>query len=263
MRIWLIACVLLAISNDAIAQPVSICDDEGEWPPYVYYSRVDGKPDKSEVTGASVELMGEVFKLIDMKYSITLLPWKRCLMEVDKFGQNRKYEVVANGSFSKARADKYYVSTPIYKTHKGVFYSKKKFPKGPPIRKLSDLNEFDSICGVLGYNYGQYKLDPNKINLHSAPNMGAALQMLSSQRCDILLNSIESVFGGVAIGNYAIPPDVAHMAIPEIEPTTFHLFIAKSSPRGLELLKKVNKAIHILQSNGVSKKIFKKYIPED
>lgn len=263
MKSWILTLFLLVFCGDIMAQPVSICDDEAEWPPYIYYSRVNGKPDKSKLTGATVELFDEVFKLIGMKYSIQLRPWKRCLMEVHRFGQNQKFEVFTNGSFSMERADKYYISTSIYETHKGVFYSKKQYPNGLPIRKLSDLNNFDRIDGVLGYTYEEYKLNSNKNIYQGAPNISASLKRLSSQRCDILLSSLEPVYGGEAIAKYIIPPDIDSMVVPGIETTTFHMFVSKSSPRAYELVTRLNQAILILQHNGVSKRIFRKYLSKE
>lgn len=256
---------LIVLSDFAIAQPVNICDDETEWPPYTYYQRVKGQPDKSKLTGAVVELLDEVFKLIGMKHSITMLPWKRCLIEVKKFDKSQKYEMFINGSFSMERAEEYYLSTPIYETHQGVFYSKKKYPSGIPISKPSDISNF-KICGVLGYNYEYLYTDYGiakgiKIDT-GAKSIYIVMRKIEAGRCDILVNSIESIYGATAIGKYTIPSDIGTMPLPGIEPTTFHVFISKSSPRAYELLTKINQGILILQHSGISKRIFKKYLPE-
>ena len=89
------------------------------------------------------------------------------------------------------------------------------------------------------------------------------MKRLSSQRCDILLSSLEPVYGGEAIGKYIIPPDIASMVVPGIETTTFHMFVSKSSPRAYELVTKLNQAILILQHNGASKRIFRKYLSKE
>lgn len=261
MKTGLITLLFLVASSAAIAQPVRICNDEAEWPPYTYYPRVDGKPDKSRLTGAVVELLDEIFKINEMEYSMKLLPWKRCLNEVYRFGKNRKYEVFTDGSFSVERTEKYYLSTLIYSTHQGVFYSKKKYPNGVPMQKSSDLNLF-TLCGVHGYNYDTYGLAKEKKIDTGAKTLRHALTKISKLRCDLLPNSLEPVYGGVAVGKYTIPADIASMPIPGMDPTTFHIFVSKSSPRAYELLTKINQAILILQHNGVSKKIFDKYFSE-
>jgi len=94
MKIWLIMSFVLVASSVVIAQPVRICGDSAEWPPYNYYSRVKGKPEKSKVIGIVPELLDEAFRLMGMTYTITLIPWKRCLMEVYNFGKKQRYVMV-------------------------------------------------------------------------------------------------------------------------------------------------------------------------
>lgn len=255
---------LFSFSSNVLAQPVHICDDEEEWAPYAYNPRVDGKPDKSIIIGFTAELLDEIFKLVGIEFTYEFTNWKRCLKHVAFFDKSKKYEVFVNGGFSMDRADKYYVTTPIYKTHQGVFYSKTKYPNGLPLKKASDLNNFKA-CGINGYDYSyiytKYGVsEDNKMDLR-AKSMAQVLNMVSKSRCDIFLNSLEPVYGGVTIGKHTIPDNVVGMPIPNIEGTTFHIFISKSSPRAYELLTKINQSILILQNNGVSKKILKKYLP--
>ncbi|MFK5894546.1 MAG: transporter substrate-binding domain-containing protein [Pseudomonadota bacterium] len=261
MKNLIVILFLLVISSNIRSQPVHICDDSAEWPPYIYYSRMDNKLDKSNLNGATIDLFKEIFKLAKLEYSIQLRPWKRCLLDVENFGKKQRYEVFSNGSFSRERAKKYYVSTPIYQTNQGLFYSTKKYPNGLAINKLSDLNNFKKICGIHGYSYEEYKLNQNPYQ--GANDITTALKMLSLQRCDIFLSSIEPVYGGEVIGKYTIPADITNIVIPELKPTTFHLFISKSSPRAYELVTKLNQAILILQHNGISEKIFKKHLAKE
>ncbi len=264
MKTWAVVLSLLLIipSGNVFAQIVRICNDASEWPPYTYYPRVNGEIDRSQLTGATVELMDEIFKMIGLKYSIKLLPWKRCLAEVKGFGENKRYEVFTDGSFNLDRADKYYATSLIYRTHRGVFYSKKKYPNGPQIRNISDLGRFKRICGVLGYSYKAYGADVVKRMSTGAIDMFSVLQQVSLQRCDVFLSGFETTHGGVAIGKYTIPKNIAFAPIPGIKRSSFHIFVSKSSPRAFELLTKINQAILILQNNGVSDRIFRKYLPD-
>ncbi len=251
--------------NQAIAEPVNICSDHEDWAPFTYFPRVNGVADKSRQIGITQDLLKEIFKIVGLKYSVTKQPWKRCIMEVDNFGKNQKFEMFIDGTFNMERMEKYYLSMPIYSTHQALFYSKKKFPDGLPLKKLSDLNKF-TFCGVLGYNYEEYYSDygllrSKKID-QGAKSLPMALNKIDAGRCDVLGNGVEIVYGGVAVGAYTLPPSIRSMKLPGVEPTTFHIFIAKTSPRAHELLTKINQAILVIQHNGVSKKIFKKYLPE-
>lgn len=80
-------------------------------------------------------------------------------------------------------------------------------------------------------------------------------------RCDFFLRSIEPVHGAAAVGSVTFTKDIDSIFIPGIPGSTFHLFVAKTSPRAYELLTKVNQAIIKLQGTGKANEIYKKYLP--
>jgi polar amino acid transport system substrate-binding protein len=267
MKFWILLSFAFfgGFSVTLSAQTVEICSDNSDWAPYSYYPRVNGKADKSRQIGITQDLLKEVFKIVGLKYSITPKPWKRCLREVHEFGRTKQFEAFIDGSFSEERVEKYHLSTTIYSTHPGVFYSTKTYPDGLPLKKPSDLNNF-RICGVLGWNYEYFYqkygvLRSKKID-QGAKTLEAALNKVAKGRCDVLENSIEPVYGGVAIGAITFPPGIKSMRLPGVDPLTFHVFIAKTSPRAYELLTKINQALLVIQHNGVSKSIIKKYLPD-
>jgi|GEM_PF-825994 len=246
------------------ADTLNVCDDQNEWPPFSFFSREDGKPDKQHISGANTELLREAFKLANIEYTIHMIPWKRCLYEVYNYGESKQYEAFVNGSYNTERAERYYVSNAIYKTHDALFYSKKKFPNGLSFKKSSDLNNY-SICGVFGYQYeylyNTYGLKKNIKIDDKAKTLISALEKVSLGRCDVLSNSFEPVFGGDAVGLYNIPEDIGHLIIPNGIIYTYHMFISKSSPRANDLITKFNKALLTLQQNGRVNEIFGKFIP--
>ncbi len=254
---------LLLITNTINAKEVKICDDISEWPPYSYYERTNGVINKTKLTGAVTQLLEEIFKIADLDYSVSMIPWKRCTTSVDNFDRVKKYEMFINGSYSQDRAEKYLISKTIYSTHHGVFYSTKKYPKGLPFYKQSDINKF-KLCSVNGYDiskyYDVYGLKKGTKVDQGSPTLYSVLQKISIGRCDILINSKEPLYGAVLINKYKLPKYIKSINIPNAKPVNFHIFIAKKSPRANELLKKINEAILILQNNGVSNDIFNKYL---
>lgn len=258
--------VLISLLNISYAKEVKICDDKGEWAPYNYFERVEGKADKTKLTGAVTELLEKIFKIVALDYSVDMIPWARCIALVYKYDKAKQYEAFINGAYSTDRALKYHISVPLYKTHQGVFYSTKKYPDGLPFYKQSDIKNFKQ-CAILGYEltgYDEiYKLKKGTQIDQGAKDTYGVLKKISSGHCDIFINSKETVYGGVAIGKYIIPKDIKSINMPDRKATTFHLFIARKSPRAHELLSKINQAILILQKNGVADKIFNKYIPKD
>lgn len=245
------------LSNVAVAQTVHVCDSQAEWPPYAYWPRIDGKKDKSTVTGAVVELTREIFRIVGLKHTFKLTGWKRCLNEVDNFGKRKNFEMFVDAGYSLERVEKYWITAPIYETHKGVFYATSKYPNGPDVKGLADLKKY-RVCGVYGNTYSAYRLTLADLDVGARNTKDALLKVLNG-RCDILIDSIEPVMGFTALGTPTIPEGISVKAIPNTSGTSFHMYIAKTSYRGMELSAKINEAIMILQNNGVAKKIFEKY----
>lgn len=254
--------VLITFSLSIQAETVRICDDGAEWPPYAYYERESGVADKNKLTGATIDLVAEIFREIDLEYSITLLPWKRCMQEVEYFGTSGKYEVFINGSFNQERHDKFLMSAPLYKTHNGVFYSKKRFPGELPFKSAADLNKFN-LCGVHGYNFEPFISAGVTASIATNAKSNADnLTKVIAQRCDFFLSAIEPVYGGHAIGQHVIPEEIMSARIPDTKKFTFYLFVSKSSPRAHELYTNINQAIVKLYENGTTEKIYKNYLPQ-
>jgi polar amino acid transport system substrate-binding protein len=251
--------VLCLFTHAASAQPVTICDDSREWPPYSYFPRVDGKADTSKLTGAMIDLIDEIFHLMHMDYSITAIPWKRCLHEVANFAQSKQYEVAIEGTLNEERLQHYYATTYVYTTTGGYWYSKKKYPQGPAIHSPEDLKKY-TLCGILGHNYTGYGVSPELIS-SSPQNYQAALTMVSLGRCDMFLSNIPTVLGKATLGELTIPDDIVGKKVPGLPSGTFHIFIAKSSPRAQELLTNINQAIHVLNLRGLTDRIFNAYLP--
>lgn len=241
------------------AQPVKICDDSREWPPYSYFPRVERKADTSKLTGAMIELVETIFELIGMDYSITTMPWKRCLHEVANFAKSKKYEVAIEGTLNEERLKKYYATTYIYTTTGGYWYSTKKYPEGPVLKTPEDLKKYN-LCGIFGYNYTGYGVAADVLS--SQPkDYQAAFTMVSLGRCDLFLSNIPTALGKVALGELTIPEDVVGKKVPGLPSGTFHIFIAKTSPRAQALLARINQAIHVLNFRGITDEIFTKYLP--
>jgi len=250
--------VSLALSNSALSREVKICDDQAEWPPYTYYAREGGVPNKSQLTGATKDLIDRIFESSSLNYSIKLLPWKRCLNEVI---DGQTYEIFADASSNEDRLKTYHRSRPTYKTTEGLFFSKKRFPNGLKISSAADLNKY-KLCGLLGYNYASYfELGVKKDVDLGVNHASKALLKLEKGRCDVFLSIIEPIFGAVAINQFPMGPEIDHIPLPGAKGTIFYFWVSKKSPRAAALLETINTSIDKLYSNGDADKIFKKYLP--
>jgi len=268
-RYWHVLCFWLITFLGFTAAPVALANEEvkfcyhdGEWPPYIYFKRENGKIDKSVVVGATVELFDEVFKRIGLEYSTTMGSWKRCLFEVANFDKYKNFESFTNGSYNEDRAEKYYITSALYKAHQGLFYSTKKFKNPPKIDLPADLKNYN-LCGILGYNYTMYRNLGVTNNIDTgAQGLAHVLKKVARQRCDFFPSPMEPILAGKKYGVYDYPDDIAAIRIPWAGTTTFHAFISKKSPRAFELYTKINHELQILQGRGESDKIFKKWLKD-
>jgi polar amino acid transport system substrate-binding protein len=251
--------VLLTLPSSAVAQPVKICDDSREWPPYSYFSRTHGKVDRSQFRGAMIDLVKHIFPLIHMDYTLTAMPWKRCLYEVAHFEKYGDYEMAIEGTLSEERLQQYYVSTYVYTTTGGYWYSLHKYPQGPSIHTPGDLKRY-ALCGIQGHNYEGYGVAPEQLRSRP-PTYQSAFDLVSQGRCDLFLSNLPIPLGKVKLGELTIPEDVVGKKVPYLPSGTFHIFVAKGSPRAYELSTKINQAIHLLNLRGVTDEIFNKHLP--
>ena len=256
---WILI-VLGSFSSVALSQPVKLCTDDAEQPPYVYYQRVNGTADKAKLTGALIDLIAEAMKLANLEYSIETVPWKRCLREVQEFDKAQTYEIAFHGTLNEDRLNAYYATTWIYARTGAFWYSKNKYPNGPSVNGYADLKNF-KLCGLLGNNYTGYFVD-NEIVDRNANDHQAVFTKVAKDRCDLFLSNLTIPLGKVTIGELKIPPEIVGKRIPGATPGTFHMFISKTSPRAHTLLTLVNQALLTLEFRGISDKLFNQHIPE-
>ena len=116
---FLFAAFAALCSAATAATPLKICDDEAGWPPYTF---ADPKNPQA-IVGASADLLVDILKRAGYEPQITLLPWKRCLVEVEQGTMS----MLINAAYSEERARKYWMTTPYYSIHSALFYRDKKY----------------------------------------------------------------------------------------------------------------------------------------
>jgi polar amino acid transport system substrate-binding protein len=246
------------VSVDVKAQDaVKVCDDISPWPPYSYSSPTGEGDIAHKRAGAMVDFLDDLFKEIGLEYTLSLMPWKRCLEAVKKSFGPGDFEVVINASFSSERAKNYHVSKPIYRTTPGAFYSVDAFPAGLNLRSRSDLKNY-KICGVRGYNYLEYGLSDSDISSISG-SLKTIFKMMGKGRCEVIVSSIEPALGTKLFGDQIVPRNVRAVSVPDAPPATFHILVSRGSSSGLLLLERLNVAIEKFMNDGTWDRIMGKY----
>ncbi|WP_336291361.1 hypothetical protein [Aeromonas dhakensis] len=226
------------------AQPeVQICLGEGnEWAPFTYWERKDGVPDTRRLTGSATTQVLEALKRLGLSYKIRYLPWARVQQELADYRQNRLCELTEYAFYS----------VPLYYTHLGFFYLKRRFPEAPDLQMVNRSR----VCGVLGYNYAPYGLaqEPRRLK-----QLQQALDMLGRDRCDFLPSEIEPLMSGIGLGIYQSESGLLHLALPSRK--GFYLLVSKGSPRSYELVTRLNQLLIEFQDSGYSDEVMRRFLP--
>lgn len=233
---------------------VRVCDDVSEWPPYTYFERVNGEKGE-QVIGFVPDVLAEIFDKNGVAYEIELLPWQRCVEEVER---GKDYQMLMNASYNEERAEKYYLSEQVYVTNSYYFYSKTHHPEGLDIEDKSDLKNYRT-CGILGYNYTEY--DVPEIDTGTT-DMNALVDKLAADRCDLFIEKFEPMVGFAVVGNdYLTRGNLGYAPIVGTEPAAFYMLFTKNE-RGLELKNMVDAGLKEMQESGRLAELLAKYVGE-
>lgn len=236
------------LTTNVQAKEIKICDDDGGWPPYTY---ADPK-NKENVIGAATDIVKEILKRAGNVGKVTLMPWKRCLGEVESGASS----MLINASYNDERAKKYLVSKPYYTIASGLVYLSSKFPQKPEIKTVDEMKKY-KYCGLLGYNYDMYKLPAENLDMQ-AKDEDQRFKKLRAGRCDFILADLEILKGFVKMGQVNMD-GTDSIPIPESKPKEFHMLISRAESAGEPLLKTLDEGLEKLKADGTYTKIFTNY----
>ncbi len=229
-------------------QPLSICDDGAGWPPYTF---VDPKhPD--HIIGASKDLIFGVLERAGYAPHIALLPWKRCLAQVES-GQTA---MLLNASFSPERAEKFLMTKPYYSLHSVLFYRTSKYPSPPTLTTVQDLKLY-RYCGLHGYNYTMYDIPKSQLDT-GAKDEASRFEMLKRDRCDFVLGDVELLHAFSSMGQLNLD-GTGHLPIPGATPKEFHAMVSRALVDGDKLLRILDDGIAAAKADKTYAKIFSRY----
>ena len=227
---------------------VAVCDDVAGWPPFAY-----ADPDEPAVVkGATIELVGGILARAGYTMQTTLLPWKRCLSDVEE----GRLAMVINASLNEERVQKYLVTKPLYVVHSALYYLNERYPQAPVLSKPADLKAH-SFCGLFGYNYTMYDIPPANLDT-SAHDEATRFRMLRNGRCDFALGDVEVLNAFVARGQLDMK-GVEQLPIPGAKPKEFHTLVSRNYPDAEKLVKIINDGLSAARADKSYWRTLKKY----
>lgn len=244
----------------ALAQPnilsdktIYICDDLAEWPPYIYFERIDNKK-TDRIVGFSVDVIQAILSSQNINFEIRLLPWKRCLYEVER-GEN--FQILLDASYSDERAEKFHISQPYYTSSPYYFYSKKHHPNGLDIQTAADLKKY-RVSGISGYNYTNYGLSTEDVRATVETHEPLILQ-LHHNRADLFPEWFEIIQGFAKLGrDFLADENLGYAPVPGVDSTPFHIMFPKNE-LGLALKNIVDEGIAKLEASGKLQEMLQHY----
>ncbi|MFC7419044.1 substrate-binding periplasmic protein [Iodobacter arcticus] len=227
---------------------VRVCGGQSEWPPSSYY--VDAQNKKIE--GYSVDVLRGIFKSAGYQIEIQLLPWPRCLAEVQK---GTDFQIAMATSRTAERETKFLFSQPyLYLTPGYIRHTKNATALGNNIKK----------CGINGFNYQAFNLASATEIDSTANNYESVVNKLKVGRCDILLEYVEVAQALLRMERHglqnkyfkveklnAAPPIAAHFIVGINSNQSKETIILLNN--GLDLLEKNNKLKNMLVKHTIGK----------
>jgi polar amino acid transport system substrate-binding protein len=232
-------------------QTIRVCGQIAEWPPYLYFKRdLQGQTD--EVIGYSADLLQWSLERKGLRYSIDMLPWKRCTESVRLGTHDMMTDVASNPE----RARSYLVTRPYYAQHLVYFYDMAR--PAPAVATSADLKKL-RLCAVNGYAYTAFGLDPAQIDT-GAQDLTQSLLKLKNRRCDAVPERLEIALGYQALGKVDFKVlGIAYGVLPDLPPSSFHMMVSRNVPYAAELLAVLDEGIEYAGRSGEAKQLAARY----
>ena len=240
------AMIFVLLASGAEADKIRV-GGTGYWSPYCYIA-----PDEPlKLKGFTVDFLKEVFSRSEDDLQLVALPWKRCLAMLE----NNELDLVLDGSKKSPRLKNFLFSQEIYHLDNALFYLKTRFPSGPNIKTVADVNKF-SLGGVFGFNYKMYPFDVSKVQ-QGAKDIETMLKMLERQRFELGIGFEQIVcsrmrLNGIDGGN------IGFVLMPGVDPLRFYIF-GNHTPKTNRLIKRINSALREMTADRRLEKLKRKY----
>ncbi|MCE9791528.1 transporter substrate-binding domain-containing protein [Shewanella indica] len=225
--------------------PLKICVEESEFPPFNYFSRIDGRKSHNS-DGYDIQLLYRLFTPPRWQLHIIALPWPRCMLEVEL----GKIDAAMSASANPERRRKFLLSRSYYHLTPGVVFLKQSFPKGLRFNSLTELTRIGTVCGIRGFNYHHFGWN-NSLPLSLSKDLPLIPELLQRGRCDFFLARLE-VFSGTLKLMKRNPQDfgLATQAVPHTRPEPFYMLVSRQSPHKMALLEEFNSGVTLLEKSG-------------
>lgn len=214
---------------------------EGTYPPFTFHDK------KDKLTGFDVEISKEVFKRLDMKVKFVETKWDGLIAGLD----SKRYDVVANEvGINPDRQAKYSFSDPYIASKAVIIVGE----GDNSIKSFSDLKG-KKVASSATSNYHDIAV-ANGAEITTVDGFSQAIDLITSKRVDATLNDSITFFD-LKKQRPELPVKIAYT---EPNASESALLFRQGND---DLIKKVNKALADMKSDGTYVAISKKWFGTD
>ncbi|USH02134.1 transporter substrate-binding domain-containing protein [Grimontia kaedaensis] len=236
---YLFALPLLIASQPAISQTFTVMTED--FAPFGYV-------ENGKLTGLSVEIVREIFAIVEHPDDIELLPWARAFKET----QRKENRILFSMSRTKAREPMFKWVGPLVEDRVSFFCRK---DGKVDIQSLDDAREVSSILVTRGFPETDFLQAQEFNNLHMTNSPTQSFTMLAMGRGDL------APIGEFAYKSMIQKSDIAPDAIEKTDITLFNiqLYIAFSKNTSDEEIARWQAALDQVKASGKYAEIISKY----
>lgn len=186
-----------------------------------------------------------------------MLPWKRCLLEVEK----GLYQIALSASASKERKVRFLTTEPYYQVQPGYAYSRKRFSTAPQIGSSNDLKNY-TLCGLRGYDYSRFGID-NRWVMREANHYAQALAQVRRGRCQLFMTRLEILNGLYQQGDVDLGSDIQVEALPGVAADDFVMLISRLYRHAPQLKIVLDEGVSRLRKEGRLQELLGFYLGQE
>lgn len=221
-----------------------VCADSNDFAPFTYTG-------KHGVDGYNVDYLKGMLTPIGRHAAITRLPWIRCLA----LAAAGEYDIVLDAVKVTSRDAEFaygrnhYSLTPIVMYRKGL--------KLPPIKAPADLAPFKQ-CQVLGWDYSLAGVPMVNDGVTKPTTQGAALEMLRSGRCQIMVYDLELIPGMRLLPGG--DDDLAYVPLPWVTKADMYMMVSRALPYTRELVEMISTGVDRMEKSGEAARLLARHV---
>ncbi|RTL31411.1 MAG: transporter substrate-binding domain-containing protein [Burkholderiales bacterium] len=239
-------------------QTVDACADRAEMPPFTFTERANGQL-TGRVVGASVDILASILKASGQRLEVHLLPWARCLAEVDA----GRVQLALNVSQNEADHRSFRLTHAYFRTHAVALFARSRYPNGLDLRAPSAWASL-KVCGFGGHRFEHFGLDSSVVDRGTTQSYDQVIAKLNLGRCDLFIDSRE-VIGGTFLVNHGMRAQLAHgtidlQALSDVPPQALYFGVADSGPSSTALLQLLNQGLEELERHNELNTIVGRYM---